>query len=891
MKSETNRLIALERIADVRKNKSFYLDLSALNLYELPDDISDLNYLIEIDLSYNFLTEMPLSIANLSNLKELNLSNNYISTIEFNDGVYYLLKKLNISNNSIYKIPDSLNLLKNCEQIIFKNNPFLRGLPLSFQNYDIWYIQEFFNLNRYKETQRLYETKLIFVGRGEVGKTTLIKVLKDNSTEVVLGKEETTHGITIDHINIDVFFPARPPHYNHHYEMTDIYSVYTDEEVDEYEIDYDYKIGDQYYESYHPIFSELDEEDKIELIQYKNLGDDYAIKKEIKTNLWDFGGQEIYHSTHQFFLTKRSIYIFVWEPRKDGIEEEFEYWLNIIKLLSQNSPVIIIMNKSDIRYYPIDEIGYLEKFPNIQGFLQISCINKQGINDLSLKINECIRELPHLGDELPANWIEIRNELNKINKDYINISEFKNICSNYISSLNSRHLELISDYLHDVGDIIHFKNSPLLRNILIINPQWATKAVYSLIDTIPIQKKHGIFEYEDMEKYLDLEKYPVETHIQLLELMEKFEICFKAVGASNIYIIPELLSSEMPNKQIVENIKIDKDSLRFRFTFNFMPTGILSRLICKLFYLLNSENYWKNGVIFSYEQSTALILSDRLGKILDVYITGQNKRDLYGLIKNELVQIYKIFNMIEGDDFHEEIPCNCEICSLDKNPHYFRNSILKMFLERNRNTMDCLKSALPIKINDLLFLYRISNPNKSLIYSIIPVISRLQGLSRSIDSSEDSRNSYVSDALSQLDLVTKDQSRWGLSSSGKSMGEIDIRIEKSRGEFLTFYEGINLQYLNKNTITTHIEKVINKYDALGVSEKFLGCYCTCMDFSTLSNNYFEFLNNFGHENITFTEIFDITSEFTNRTELRIFKTYYYKSERKISLTHILINLQ
>lgn len=54
MKSEKSKLIALERIADARKNKSFCLDLSALNLYELPDDISDLDHLIEINLSYNF---------------------------------------------------------------------------------------------------------------------------------------------------------------------------------------------------------------------------------------------------------------------------------------------------------------------------------------------------------------------------------------------------------------------------------------------------------------------------------------------------------------------------------------------------------------------------------------------------------------------------------------------------------------------------------------------------------------------------------------------------------------------------------------------------------------------------------------------------------------------
>ena len=31
--------------------------------------------------------------------------------------------------------------------------------------------------------------------------------------------------------------------------------------------------------------------------------------EDVKLNVWDFGGQEIMHSTHQFFLTERSLYL------------------------------------------------------------------------------------------------------------------------------------------------------------------------------------------------------------------------------------------------------------------------------------------------------------------------------------------------------------------------------------------------------------------------------------------------------------------------------------------------------------------------------------------------------------------------------------------------------
>ncbi|MBE9592406.1 MAG: leucine-rich repeat domain-containing protein, partial [Proteobacteria bacterium] len=45
---------------------------------------------------------------------------------------------------------------------------------------------------------------------------------------------------------------------------------------------------------------------------------------DIQVHSWDFGGQEIMHATHQFFLSKRSLYILVLDGRRD---EKTEYWL------------------------------------------------------------------------------------------------------------------------------------------------------------------------------------------------------------------------------------------------------------------------------------------------------------------------------------------------------------------------------------------------------------------------------------------------------------------------------------------------------------------------------------------------------------------------------------
>jgi hypothetical protein len=45
---------------------------------------------------------------------------------------------------------------------------------------------------------------------------------------------------------------------------------------------------------------------------------------------WDFGGQEIYYSTHQFFLSHRSVYVVVWNIALDEEFSRVEFWLQSI---------------------------------------------------------------------------------------------------------------------------------------------------------------------------------------------------------------------------------------------------------------------------------------------------------------------------------------------------------------------------------------------------------------------------------------------------------------------------------------------------------------------------------------------------------------------------------
>ena len=95
--------------------------------------------------------------------------------------------------------------------------------------------------------------------------------------------------------------------------------------------------------------------------------------KEYLINYWDFGGQDIYHSTHRLFMQKNAVYILAWSKEteeeftvheitySDGIREkkkyknyELRYWLEYAKHLGGGSPMNVVQTKVG-RDNPIDK--------------------------------------------------------------------------------------------------------------------------------------------------------------------------------------------------------------------------------------------------------------------------------------------------------------------------------------------------------------------------------------------------------------------------------------------------------------------------------------------------------------------------------------------------------
>lgn len=616
------------QLDNFKKGKNGILNLSGLKLREIPREVFQLSNILVLDLSDNLIHDIPYQVFQIRTLRRLNLRDNFIS--DFGTGWINLvdIEVIDISRNYIREIPQEVTGLSNLQLLNTDRNPIILPPPeIAFAGIDS--IRNFFSSMEDEEQDYLHEVKLLLVGEGRVGKTSISNSLVHINTELEHG--QSTEGIDI----------------------------------------------------------------KKWVIPSKEFGDE--IQRDFKVNIWDFGGQEIYHSTHQFFLTERSIYLFVTESRREDKHDDFYYWFNIIGLLGGASPIILCQNKVDqpTKHLPVAE--FQKSFKNLKFFQRVSCMpsHKSTIKELKSSIISLIQNtdlLPHIGSPLPKTWVSIRNDVEE-SKDsglnYISESTYLAICSNY--GLDEEKALWISRFFHDLGVFLHFQDDLDLRGIIFLNFEWVTNAVYRVLDSQGIIDNQGRFRVKDLENIWG-ETWKSRTR-ELISLMKKFELCFQI--QNNEFLAPQLL----PVDEIHYKWDDKKVQLQFQYQYKFMPKGILSRFIVKRNKDILDKYYWRFGTILEYEETKALIKENYFEKSISLKIEGKNKKALLGIIRKSFQEIHEDFKSLS---FEEMIPCLCNECSGSEEPHFFKYESLKRRVERDKEFIECENSFLQVPIKSLM---------------------------------------------------------------------------------------------------------------------------------------------------------------------------------------------
>lgn len=174
-----------------------------------------------------------------------------------------------------------------------------------------------------------------------------------------------------------------------------------------------------------------------------------------------------------------------------------------------------------------------------------------------------------------------------------------------------------------------------------------------------------------------------------------------------------------------------------------------------------------------------------------------------------------------------------------------------------------------------------------LLNSIVNACVKLQGNHLYRNVSEDDRNGFIKNILETTGFYIKDQTRWGVSNTGKSAGEVDLLIEEKNIPY-SIIEALNLSSLDTNYLNLHINKIF-KYDTTGLPFNFIISYVKIKDFGSFWLKYKKHITDHIYPYKLETIDFSIDNEFYF-SGIKIALTNHIRNGMITGLYHICVSI-
>jgi internalin A len=656
MSDKTPEEAALERIRRNSRSRSKELDLSELGLTFVPKEVGKLTHLEELSLSDNTLTALPNEIADLTRLKKLYLNENQFADFPLVVCKLTRLEKLGLISNRLTSLPDHSTALKNLKWLALGNNfwtttlqkangdnsfPDLPDVIWELRSLEDLFVTAADVLSISPRIENLSNLKGLYLTTNSITvlpreltklpKLSMLEILNNplNIPLEILGDSTNPRGI-LNYFFTYTVSSKRPLNASKVLVVgqgsvgkTSLIKRLTASTFDPSEVKTDGIAINRW--------------------QVDNQSEAETQKIKIQLYIWDFGGQEIMHATHQFFLTKRSIYLLVLDARLTQEENRVEYWLKIIQSFGGESSVLVIGNKTDQHPLDIDRTGLQKKYPNVVGILETSAATGDGIEALKSAITEQVNHLPHIHDLLPEPWFIVKNQLENLgrNESFITHDRYLEICAAGKIDDEISQCTLIG-FMHDLGIVLHFQDDPRLEALGILNPQWVTNGVYKLLNSHALFQNKGVLTVSMLDDILNFPEYPRGKRLFIVDMMKKFELCYD-IESDKIFLVPDLLPKDEPT------VGDWNDAVTFQYYYNVLPSSILSRFIVRMNGFIH-EIVWRLGVVLKYSGNTALVKADIEDRKVYIWVSGDeySRRDFLAKIRGEFDAIHKTIVKIEA---------------------------------------------------------------------------------------------------------------------------------------------------------------------------------------------------------------------------------------------------
>ncbi len=537
------------------------LMLNSNHLSTLPASFNGLVSLQWLYLYMNEFSVLPDSVCQLPKLERLYLYHNQLTTLPKALGQMKKLKELDVEENKLQRLPEELQQLKSLRELYLHHNPDLgisddvlgprlAEIAEGTKPTDPSAILAFYFGQRKQSAKPLNEVKLLLVGHGRVGKTSLSKALRELPHDV---KEPETPGI---------------------------------------------------------------ERHTLELI---------AGKSHITAHIWDFGGQEFLHQTHQFFFSTRSMYVVVLAGRQGRPMQEAEYWLRLIRTYGTGSPVVIALNQISAHPFDVDEHFLTESYPEIKAVVKTDCDPRIGIEPLRKLLGKLASEMPSVREKIDPAWSRVRARLEDMNESFVTFPHYREICAEE-GVKTAETQDNLATILDCLGIALNYRNDARLRDTTVLKPRWLVDGIYTILRWLHKHETNGELRLSDIPKALTNKKlYPPDMHAFLLALMEKFELCFPLDSEKGLYLVPGLLSANQP-LELKKFATGQSRRLQFRYE-DVRPPGLLPRFIVRSHTLSEDQPRWVRGVVLARGTARALVRGDHEGRVTEVFALGENTSD------------------------------------------------------------------------------------------------------------------------------------------------------------------------------------------------------------------------------------------------------------------------
>jgi len=539
------------------------LRLSNNMLKSLPDGLLSLEDIKELYLNNNLFSTMPAGLSKLKQLEVLNLRNNLLKTIPTSIRNLDRLRRLDVTGNKISTLPLFLGHSPNLEELSVSENPLLEPPPEIVSQGSraiITYLRE-----RSHETTVQWVSKLLLVGEGGVGKTSLLRAL---NREPFDPESSTTHGLNVAPLVIP-----------------------------------------------HPDICDI----------------------EMTLNTWDFGGQEIYHATHQFFLTNRSLFVLIWNARIGFEQSKIYYWLDRIQALAPSAPVIVLATHSDERDAELPEADLRSRYSQIRCFAHVSNKTGDGIGGVREKIAELAASLPLMGESWPTTWLSAADAVRDSSETYVSLSALHDIYREH--KVTPESFDILTRWLHDLGSVLHFSHDSELRDVVLLKPQWVSEKISEVLECPDVIASNGIFRHNHMDSvWADLHSSMRE---KFLRLMERFDLSYRIPeDPENKSLVVERLSLDPPDiSDLWDEAACDPRHRELSMVFDLnstLPAGIPTWFIARS-HRFSTGRHWRYGAVFAdhkHGRHVALVQAPPGGKIVSLSVRGPNPQSFFTLLRD-----------------------------------------------------------------------------------------------------------------------------------------------------------------------------------------------------------------------------------------------------------------